>query len=481
MRFSFGILLIIFSFIHAEARSIKDPRTVAKTQVAKRSDVPTYEEFKRLTLNQQKNLIVANQRFFALLVRNGGFPDSAQIDNSIWQLLFDASINEAKAQDRPLGIENLIERRRQLQLAQERLREAEGNLQNAIPTDGNGGDLNESEINRLRSSRDSAEAQVRAAQRELDRADRQLSLERGVADRRIETLRQQAAETTRAAEAAEANLRNIQTDETGQGVQPDPAFLATQREAAETAQRQRVDAQRALQAAERERDAERAVEARIRQTPPSAVAPPARPAAAPQPVQPAAVVPPVTIPQMNFRCIFAGFPVVGATCQAPQMVELKFEGANKKFSCVAGEGHVTPDPIDPTKTQICNPVLFGLKDKKPICIGRPFISATKKCREESATGGESTLAEAVQIVRDNPTEYQKLMQMYELFCKGTNRQEISTHLSTLGERLSQGSANNRNDIAETCLELGAQYRSLQSSRAASGVVRPPAEGTFGRQ
>jgi len=476
MRFSFGILLIIFSFIHAEARSIKDPRTVAKTQVAKRSDVPTYEEFKRLTLNQQKNLIVANQRFFALLVRNGGFPDSAQIDNSIWQLLFDASINEAKAQEAPLGLENLIERRRQLQLAQDRLREAEVNLLNS---DEGGGSLTENQINRLHSARDSAQAEVQAAQREVDRANRQLSLEGQTADRRIETLRRQAAEATQAAEAAEANLRNIQTDETGRGVSPDPAFLATQREAAEIAQRQRVEAQRALQAAERERSTERGIEARIRQTPPGAVAPPVQPAAAP-PVQPAAA-PPVVIQQMNFRCIFAGFPVVGVNCQAPQMVELKFEGANKKLSCVAGEGHVTPDPIDPTKTQICNPVLFGLKDKKPICIGRPFTSATKKCREESARSGESTLAEAVKIVRENPTEYQKLMQMYELFCKGTNKQEISTHLSTLGERLSQGSANNRDDIAETCLELGAQYRSLQSSSTASGVVRPPAAGTTGRQ
>lgn len=166
----------------------------------------------------------------------------------------------------------------------------------------------------------------------------------------------------------------------------------------------------------------------------------------------------------GLACIYGGFVVEGKKCRHVDSFEDKKE--NKIYSCVkkdapAGKTVVTPEPFEEGKPVLCNPLLFGLRAGKPMCVARSK-RATRSCFEMvRGQDHAQELEEARKMMAANPEEYRKLRRAVENLCQGVNNNEIKKYIRENLGRSESSSA----DLADTCVTFAARF---QSYREATG-------------
>lgn len=219
----------------------------------------------------------------------------------------------------------------------------------------------------------------------------------------------------------------------------------------------------------------------------------------------------------SLRCIYAGFPIYGTNCRARASYK---DPVNKKnYTCTdrevnararpattgtetrrgarlpraatTGTGTTTttaaatpptdaaaneyqtilPDPVDPQKTVLCNPLLFGLKNGKPLCIARG-ASATQTCRKESSGADGKMTAQAKEsalaLMRENPGEYEKLKNALTEICRGPNSDENTIKTYWLSKQKTEKTAS---DLAKTCNDFGPRLAEFtQSGSSTTGTT-----------
>lgn len=173
-------------------------------------------------------------------------------------------------------------------------------------------------------------------------------------------------------------------------------------------------------------------------------------------------------PNKKFRCIYAGFTIYGQSCSP--VSEFFYEitrpvsGNWVNFSCTGNtlaqnkgrtsSGHqgkiVTADPVDPKKKVLCNPILFGTIDDKPICVSGK--NATKECRAASQQDPKA-LKKAVFMAKQNPTYYEEFKRTIENLCDGNT---AKTYQKSLNPKSSK-------DLTATCAVYMAQMKDFMEA------------------
>ena len=165
-------------------------------------------------------------------------------------------------------------------------------------------------------------------------------------------------------------------------------------------------------------------------------------------------------------CLYAGFVIQGAVCQAPRQLpndsQLRDYLNVDKFKCESAQ-------------VLCNPLIFGyegssckeaknnkdlrscLKDAKPVCIANT-VSATLRCKEK--TNSERYSENALSLVIVAPSMLRKLVTDSLRLCdeKGLSQNRMISKNANGSNR--KNSEKIRNDIQQTCAVARPQIISL---------------------
>lgn len=163
----------------------------------------------------------------------------------------------------------------------------------------------------------------------------------------------------------------------------------------------------------------------------------------------------------RLACIYAGW-AVQAEKKCSPVTEKTIADANGKkvkYSCKPAQegddstvygGNEEGDAI-----VLCNPVVFGLIENKPICIKRA-ANATENC---AAAAGPA--AETLAITKQNPEEYRALTRRISHLCQ-SDESKLRAHFEKRGKTPSQVT-NAIKDLSTTCTHLRGRMAQLEEA------------------
>lgn len=144
------------------------------------------------------------------------------------------------------------------------------------------------------------------------------------------------------------------------------------------------------------------------------------------------------------RCIYGGFVISN---------NRKCEAVNSGSEMTAQLGPLQfPPPLkasemncEGAKSVLCNPLVFGLKEKGPLCVA-PSASATRSCNAIAGTSPESISMTAL-MLKNNKTAHEKFTGKLASICHSTGTQCYSAARS--------------NDIRQTCAALQERFATFR--------------------
>ncbi|WP_295902133.1 hypothetical protein [uncultured Bdellovibrio sp.] len=157
----------------------------------------------------------------------------------------------------------------------------------------------------------------------------------------------------------------------------------------------------------------------------------------------------------RLACIYAGWALQGKNC-SPVFEKEVFDASGKKvtYSCKTPpkEGAIQGDTEDGKATVLCNPVVFGVKEGKPICTVRAK-NATEECAKKSPPAKE-----ALDFARNNPQSYRALVRRVDTLCQ-QDEGALRSHFAKRGynEKRIEHSVK---DLGATCSHLRGRMAEL---------------------
>lgn len=164
----------------------------------------------------------------------------------------------------------------------------------------------------------------------------------------------------------------------------------------------------------------------------------------------------------RLACVYAGWAVEGPQCSPISEKEIRdASGKSVTYSCKANQegSAIYGDNEDGKSIVLCNPVLFGLKDEKPICIRRSK-NATEECVKASNKASE-TLA----FAKANPSEYRALVRRVDILCQ-QDETVLRKHFEKRGRSKSQVDYAIK-DLSATCVHLRGRMAELVDANKAT--------------
>lgn len=174
----------------------------------------------------------------------------------------------------------------------------------------------------------------------------------------------------------------------------------------------------------------------------------------------------------RLACIYAGWAVQDSgkgLCPPVSEKTMKDAAGNKvTYSCKnpPPEGAIAGDNADGKSVVLCSPVVFGLKDGKPICIARSK-NATEQCSKIAPSASE-----ALSFAKNNPEEYRSLMNRVSTLCQGQKETPEQYEASLRKHFEARGYAQKRidfsiKDVSATCVHLRSRMASLVDANKAT--------------
>lgn len=165
-------------------------------------------------------------------------------------------------------------------------------------------------------------------------------------------------------------------------------------------------------------------------------------------------------------CIYAGWAIqTKGPCKPISEKELiDTEGNRTLFSCKK------PTSVNEIKVLsgneedaivLCNPILFGLENDRPICI-RPAKNATEECKRRS---NEIAETHALTLAMNNPAEYRSLNTRFTQLCQ-SSEEALDAHFRSRGKNKTQA-RNAVKDVSQTCVHLREKMAELTSANESS--------------
>lgn len=480
------IISLVFMVLFSSLVFAKTSSKKTVQQAVTFTHFPTFEEFRKMKENQKRDFIVAARTFAEKLAQNPGLRAQAKIDPSMLKLLLQFVAEDAQAQDSEAG-EATARRYSEIYQALQRARN----------------DQERAAIQKVIQERQALDA---ATERRNEAVERQRVLmqrmqdvpagaendnQRRLLQNQIDQTTNEVSNQTRQATFAETRVRNAQAEYD--------------------------DVRRNLGAAEyRERNGLPAIDPRTGE----AVTP------APQPA-PAAPVPgsPATPPAgPKYTCIYAGFAIGDSSSCRPQnsmTLALRPGETPKTLSCTARSSGAAPaapatpapsgglatpppdaaapapspatpppsvappsqaggvvgqEPFDSNKTVLCNPILFGTNNGRPICVSRRS-DATRQCRIDAQALGDASIDAAIAAINANADRFNELRTMYERLCQGADASTIEGYLTQnqstlLADRTPPARIT---DIASTCITFRERYTEVMSRRGTQPTTPAPGQ------
>jgi hypothetical protein len=444
---------IIFLVCFFMGLSLVQAKQAAKKQNSQSMiQMPSFEEFRKLSQNQKRDFVVAAQAFYVALSNDPSLKATAGINQNKYKVFLDLLMSEGYAapedeivpdnrspQQRAYESERAQEQGQVDAVARQRaraamspaLREATENLER-LQSQGT------QSVQRVMD----AKARERRIQDQLRRADS--NDQDPINQERIQRLKDELDDAKNEIRSAERAARDS-----------NPAAIGIARSRVERIQREEEVAAREG----------RLDDYRRRYGDPDAAD--AR-GARPQPPQPPDSGP-------KYACIFAGFAIPEdrscTVAAAPFEWTGKINGAQVKFSCrEPSNPSATPPLVGNTNTDmrvLCNPILFGTDSNKPICVGRS-TSATRACADRSAQ--LNNLDDITKVIEENKQDYENLMTMYSRLCRGDTPEKIARYLeSNMAQLLRRRTPPPIfNDIAMTCMNFRDQYTKVYQKAQSNG-------------
>lgn len=168
----------------------------------------------------------------------------------------------------------------------------------------------------------------------------------------------------------------------------------------------------------------------------------------------------------RLACIYAGWAVQTDGGCKPITEKTLYDANGKKVTYSCKPGGVTSDTViygnneDGNAIVLCNPVIFGLLEGKPICIKR-----SKNATEECA-GLAGPAEEALAIARQNPEEYRALNRRTSSLCQ-TSEEKLRAHFEKRGKSPSQIDYAIK-DLSTTCTHLRGRMAQIEEANKNSG-------------
>lgn len=157
-------------------------------------------------------------------------------------------------------------------------------------------------------------------------------------------------------------------------------------------------------------------------------------------------------------CIYAGWAVEDVSKCSPVTEKeiLDASGKKVKYSCRTGEQNsdstIYGENPDGKSLVLCNPVIFGLMEGKPLCI-KKAKNATEQC-----AGLASKSDQALEIAKQNPKEYRALTRRVELLCQA-DEEKLRAHFVKRGKPEAQIN-NSIKDLSTTCQHIRTRMAQL---------------------
>ncbi|KHD88580.1 MAG: hypothetical protein OM95_08755 [Bdellovibrio sp. ArHS] len=164
----------------------------------------------------------------------------------------------------------------------------------------------------------------------------------------------------------------------------------------------------------------------------------------------------------HLACVYAGWAVEGPQCSPISEKEIRdASGKLVTYSCKNQKSETTiyGDNEEGKAIVLCNPVLFGLKEDKPICIRRSK-NATEECVKASNKASE-TLA----FAKSNPQEYRALVRRVDVLCQ-QDESVLRKHFEKRGRSKSQVDYAIK-DLSATCIHLRGRMAELVDANKAT--------------
>lgn len=160
----------------------------------------------------------------------------------------------------------------------------------------------------------------------------------------------------------------------------------------------------------------------------------------------------------EIRCLYAGFPIVGAVCTP----KTHFTSDDKKttYACdsknlgdTTSMGQIlTPKPPKESEKILCNPLLFGTTaDNQPFCVAKGG-NATRECIKKADRAPES-LQKAAEIQKANAKTSRELIWTLTKLCHG----DEATLKQMLAGRMQRSADKVVADIKKTCNDFGERF------------------------
>lgn len=185
----------------------------------------------------------------------------------------------------------------------------------------------------------------------------------------------------------------------------------------------------------------------------------------------------------QLACIFSGWAVKNQErCQGVREAEMNdAAGARVLYSCLReSPRRSTPAASAPARPPVvraenpvpyavlCNPILFGLKDDKPICVP-PRSNATELCKEAAGeVSRESTL-----MATKNRDEFRRLSRRIEILCTA-DQAALEQHFSSRNRTAAQTRFAVR-DLQSTCTHVRERMEQLRRANGEAASSAPTAQ------
>ncbi|WP_374076624.1 hypothetical protein [Bdellovibrio bacteriovorus] len=157
----------------------------------------------------------------------------------------------------------------------------------------------------------------------------------------------------------------------------------------------------------------------------------------------------------RLACIYAGWALQGQNCSPVSEKEI-FDASGKKvvYSCKENskEGAVKGDTQDGKATVLCNPVIFGLLNGKPVCTVRAK-NATEECAKKAPPAKD-----ALEFARNNPHSYRALVRRVDTLCQ-QDESSLRKHFEKRGYA-SKRVDHSIKDLGTTCSHLRGRMAEL---------------------
>lgn len=163
----------------------------------------------------------------------------------------------------------------------------------------------------------------------------------------------------------------------------------------------------------------------------------------------------------RLACIYAGWAVENVSKCSPISERSINDASGKKvtYSCKrngeTSESVIYGSNEDGSTSVLCNPVIFGLIEGKPICI------KTAKNATEICAGLAPKADQALDFAKQNPKEYRSLTRRVELLCQ-SDAEKLRAHFVKRGKPESQIN-NSIKDLSTTCQHLRTRMAQLMEA------------------